>query len=399
MTSLHTLAGVAGAGSSRLFASRSEAHSEAKRPRSRRTWWQVCTSLALLASIAPLAARAADSAPAQQASFRTENQLVVKVPAGAKQVRIWFPVPQQTPWNEVKAFSVDSAYPVEYHRDSWGNRVGYIDVEQPNAATIDITEHFDQTLTERKTRLDPSKTRPLTDAERTALQRYLLPTSYVIVNDQIKGLAKQIVGDEQNPILAARKLYDWTLDHVTYWVEYPDRMKPSDFGSTDFCLQTKSGNCTDFHSLFSSLAMADGIPTRMVYGSLLKPTLDGVKVDASYHCWIEFYAPNYGWIPLDVSLANVYGKEFPLTDQNRTLVERTTATGYHGLDKSKIDYYFGNLDDRRFSWSTGRDLMMQPPQQDGPVNSLATLYVEVDGKRYTGWTRKLTYTQTSGKSE
>ncbi|WP_321868302.1 transglutaminase-like domain-containing protein [Paraburkholderia tropica] len=299
----------------------------------------------------------------------------------------------------MKSFSVDSAYPVEYHRDSWGNRVGYIDVEQPNAATIDITEHFDQTLTERKTRLDPSKTRPLTDAERTALQRYLLPTSYVIVNDQIKGLAKQIVGDEQNPILAARKLYDWTLDHVTYWVEYPDRMKPSDFGSTDFCLQTKSGNCTDFHSLFSSLAMADGIPTRMVYGSLLKPTLDGVKVDASYHCWIEFYAPNYGWIPLDVSLANVYGKEFPLTDQNRTLVERTTATGYHGLDKSKIDYYFGNLDDRRFSWSTGRDLMMQPPQQDGPVNSLATLYVEVDGERYTGWTRKLTYTQTSGKSE
>ncbi len=26
-------------------------------------------------------------------------------------------------------------------------------------------------------------------------------------------------------------------------------------------------------------------------------------VDASYHCWIQFFAPNYGWLPLDLSLA------------------------------------------------------------------------------------------------
>jgi hypothetical protein len=107
----------------------------------------------------------------------------------------------------------------------------------------------------------------------------------------------------------------------------------------------------------------------MIYGSLLKPTLDGVPVDASYHCWIQFYAPNLGWLPLDVSLANIYGKEFPLTDQNKKLVELTTATGYKGFDPSKIDYYFGNIDDRRVMWSMGRDLIMQPPQDDGPVNS------------------------------
>jgi hypothetical protein len=133
----------------------------------------------------------------------------------------------------------------------------------------------------------------------------------------------------------------------------------------------------------------------MVYGSLLKPTLDGVAVDASYHCWIQFYAPNYGWIPLDVALADIYGKEFPLTSKNKSLVELTTATGYHGFDKSKINFYFGNLDDRRVVWSMGRDLMMQPPQDDGPVNALVEMYAEVDGKTYTGWTRKFTYKQLS----
>jgi transglutaminase-like putative cysteine protease len=359
-----------------------------KRPRS---------YLALLATLTCLVAPGAYAAAPAHASFQAENAFVVKVPAGADKIRIWFAVPQQTGAAQVSDFSVDAPYPVQYDRDSWGNKVGYIEVDKPSGQDIDITEHFKLNTTETLNTLDPSKTRPLTDAERNALQHYLLPSSYVVINPQIKALAAQITGGETNPILAARKLYDWTLQHVTYWVEYPDRMKASEVGSTNFCLATKSGNCTDFHSLFSSLAMADGIPTRIVYGSLLTPTLDGVPVDASYHCWIEFYAPHYGWVPLDVALADIYGKEFPLTDKNHVLVERTTATGYHGLDKSKIDYYFGNLDDRRFTWSTGRDLMMQPPQDDGPVNSLPMAYVEVDGKTYAGWTRKLTYKELDAK--
>lgn len=49
--------------------------------------------------------------------------------------------------------------------------------------------------------------------------------------------------------------------------------------------------------------------------------------------------------------------------------------------------------ERRVVWSVGRDLMMQPPQEDGPVNSLAKMYVEVDGKQFTDWTRELTYAE------
>ena len=132
----------------------------------------------------------------------------------------------------------------------------------------------------------------------------------------------------------------------------------------------------------------------MVYGSLLKPTLNGMEVDASYHCWIQFFAPRLGWIPLDASLANIYAEEIPLNDKNKKLVELTTSTGYHGVDKNKVDYYFGNLDERRVVWSTGRDLTMQPPQDDGPVNSLPKMYVEVDGKQLTDWTRQFTYKET-----
>jgi transglutaminase-like putative cysteine protease len=339
----------------------------------------------------------ADPKPAQpeKASFEIKNVLTVKVPKDAHTVRVWFAVPQENAYSVVTKFNVASDYPVSYNKDSWDNRVGYVEVIAPDKPQFTITETFDLQRTEMRNVIDPSKTRPLTDAERKALERYVLPTTYVIVNDDIKKLSAQIVGGEANPVLAARKLYDWTLQNVDYWVKYPDRLKASPVGSTDYCLRTKTGNCTDFHSLFASLAMASGIPVKMVYGSLLKPTLNGIQVDASYHCWILFYAPNYGWLPLDVSLANIYGKEFPLTDQNKKLVELTTATGYHGIDMSKVDYYFGNLDDRRVTWSTGRDLIMQPPQDDGPVNSLPKMYVEVDGKQSTDWTREFTYKQLS----
>ncbi len=335
------------------------------------------------------------SKPAQpkQASFQVRNEFKVQVPKGAKTVRMWFSVPQEDSASVIREFSVAADFPVHYYRDDWGNRVGYAELNAPAEGTVTIREAFALTRTETRNDIDATRTRPLTDQERAALFAYLQPSSHVIVNDQIKSLSASIVGGETNPILAARKIYNWTLENVDYWVKDPDHLKASSVGSTEYCLRTKTGNCTDFHSLFASLSMAAGIPTRMVYGSLLKPTLNGIQIDGSYHCWIQFFAPNYGWLPLDVSLANIYGKEFPLTDKNKDLVERTTATGYKGIDRSKVDYYFGNLDERRVTWSMGRDLILQPPQNDGPVNALTKIYVEVDGKQSADWTREFTYAE------
>lgn len=357
----------------------------------KRIQWRIVFLLTMCCCFAVSANDSSKVVQPEQAAFRIKNVLTVKIPPDAKTVRIWFAVPQEDAYSVITNFNAATDHPVHYDWDSWRNRVGYLEVPSGTQGPVTITETFDLKRTEMRNVIDPKATRPLTDSERTALSRYLQPTTYVVVNDQIKTFAKSIVGGETNPVLQARKIYDWTLQNIDYWVKDPDHLKASPVGSTEYCLSNKTGNCTDFHSLFASLAMASGLPTRMIYGSLMKPTLDGIQVDASYHCWLQFYAPNLGWLPLDVSLANIYGKEFPLTDKNKVLVERTTATGYHGIDMSKVDYYFGNIDDRRVVWSVGRDLMMQPPQDDGPVNSLPKVYVEVNGKQYTDWTREFTY--------
>jgi hypothetical protein len=343
------------------------------------------------ACLATYAADVRNSTPAKEASFHINNVLTIKLPKGAKTVRVWIALPQEDNYSVIRNLSVSGDYAVRYERDSWGNRVGFVEIQNPTQDQVTFKEEFDLTRHEVRNAINPASTRPLTNQERQALAAYLQPATHVVLNDEIRKLAASITGGETNPVLAARKLYEWTYKNVNYWVKDPDRLKASPVGSTEYCLRTKTGNCTDFHSLFASLAISSGIPTRMVYGSLLKPTLNGMDVDASYHCWIQFFAPRLGWLPLDASLANIYAEEIPLNDKNKKLVELTTSTGYRGADKDKVEYYFGNLDERRVVWSIGRDLTMQPPQDDGPVNSLPKMYVEVDGKQFTDWTRQFTY--------
>ena len=357
--------------------------------------------LVLLLVVVGLAGVRLAAAPAVQpkrASFDISNAFTIKVPEGAKRVRVWFAVPQGDTESEIRAFNIEAPYQVRYGTDSAGNRVGYLEVNAPQEKQITFRETFTLTRTEIRKAADPAATRALTAQERADLGKYLQPSTYVLVNDEIKALANQIVGGEQNPVLAARKIYDWTLHNIDYWVKDPEHLKASPVGSAEYCLRTKTGNCTDFHSLFSSLTLAVGIPTRMVYGSLLKPTLNGLDVDASYHCWIQFYAPNLDWVTLDVSVADIYMGDFPLTEKNQKLVELTTAVGYHGADPAMVDYYFGNLDERRVVWSIGRDLQLDPPQEDGPVNALHKMYVEVDGKQYTDWTRQFTYREITARN-
>lgn len=332
----------------------------------------------------------------KSATFQARQEFQVMVPAGTKSVRGWFVMPQDDPAQEVKEFAVHCAFPAGVVRDSEGNKLLYVEVTNPTVKDFNLVQTFTITRREVKSGADPSKARSITDADRQEHAKHLAANANVIINDEIRRIAADVVGSEQNPVKAARKLYDWTLNNVEYWVKYPDRLKASPVGSTEYCLAKKTGNCTDFHSLWTSLARASGIPTRIVYGSFFKQMLDGQDKDQSYHCWPEFYAPGIGWVVHDVAVADLFVGDFELNKDNTDKVQLTTAAGYKGRDQAMVDYYFGNIEERRVVWSRGRDLQLDPPQAAGPVNAIAKAYVEVDGKVGAEgadkvWTRKLTF--------
>lgn len=70
----------------------------------------------------------------RDASFQIKNEFTVKVPKGAKSVRMWFAVPQEDAVSAVRDFNVHADFPVHYFKDDWGNRVGYAELIAPPKA-------------------------------------------------------------------------------------------------------------------------------------------------------------------------------------------------------------------------------------------------------------------------
>lgn len=322
--------------------------------------------------------------------FDVDHSITVSLPEGTHDVSVWFPLPREEPEQELANLRIEAPDGWRQTTDRNGNRYVYCQVASATGK-LTLRTRFEVVRREQNVAVDPSRTRPLTDAERAQFAADLKSDRYVVIDEPIRKLAAEICGSEDNPVRVARKLYDWTLDNVEYWVKDPSRWKASPVGSSEYCLTSRTGNCTDFHSLWTALARARGIPTRMEYGSIFKPALNGVDRDASYHCWPEFYAPGIGWVPHDVAVADIFNGPITLDANNTEKVALTTASGYEGPSTAWVEYYFGNLDARRVAWTMGRDLTLEPPQQGGPVNAVAKGYVEVDGKEFTGWERKMTY--------
>jgi hypothetical protein len=331
--------------------------------------------------------------------FDAVHELKIKVPNGAKRVSAWFTVPQEESHQKVASFKVESPVPYRMEREKTeGSRFLFIDadVSELKSNELKLVTTFRLTREEVRRDLKSARGGKISAIDKAKMQRYLEADENVIIDDRVRKLAAEIVGNETSTVAAARRIYDYVLQYADYWVIEPATKKASPVGSTEYCLATRTGNCTDFHSLWTSLARAAGIPTRIVYGSFFKKELDGQDVDQSYHCWTEFYDPRLAWISQDVAVADLFAQEIKLDEQNRTLVQRTTPAGYFGKDMKLVDYYFGNLDERRVVWSVGRDLELSPRQAAGPVNAIAKAYVEIDGAvakegASADWVRKLTF--------
>jgi hypothetical protein len=72
----------------------------------------------------------------EQAAFSVKNVLAVRVPQGAQTVRVWFAVPQDDAFSVITNFNATTDHPVHYDWDSWGNKVGYLEVRAPTQPQI-----------------------------------------------------------------------------------------------------------------------------------------------------------------------------------------------------------------------------------------------------------------------
>jgi transglutaminase-like putative cysteine protease len=288
----------------------------------------------------------ADAPPDEPKSrdFRfTYAATITDVPAG-KTARIWLPVAHSSNDQVVEIVSKD--LPAEGKigkEEKFGNQILYIEAKPDADGSIPLKITY---RVKRREVRGPEKTK----VDETKVAMYLKPDALVPIDGKplelLKG--KELPTDQND---AAHVLYDIVNNHMKYSKEGTGWGR----GDSVWACDSKYGNCSDFHSLFISLARSQKIPAKFEIGFPL-PEKHGEGEIPGYHCWAYFKPEGKGWTPVDISEANKNPK--------------------------MKDYYFGNLTADRVTFTTGRDLTLVPKQDGGPVNFLVYPYVEVDGKPY-----------------
>ncbi len=285
---------------------------------------------------------------------------VTDIDPKTKQVRLWLELPLEDEWQTVKNLKVSSPVPFTIKKDSkTPNRFLYIKTKNVQKLPLEISVSF--TLERKSYQLpNPSST----ETKLKNYRQYLAPLPYIPVDAMTKKLAQSILGQEQDKLKQTQKIYEYIQNNSTYYRKEPNRLKPSGVGSALYCLNEKTGNCTDFHALFMSLTRSVGIPSEFLMGSWLSKEKEG-KEDPGYHCWVKFFNERHGWVAADAAFGNLWPE--------------------------KRDFYFGNLDAQRVAFTQGRSINLAPQQKGQPLNYFLYGYAEADGKPGGKIQRKLIF--------
>lgn len=175
-------------------------------------------------------------------------------------------------WRDIdpKNFELeDSRQSVRSLTTESGQTTAIVDVRRPNGSRTD-------------TRL------PITDAQ---LAPFLAETDFIKPLDaEIVRSAKQVVGDTTSARAAAEALCAWAASAI-------ETVMIAETLSGPEVLRRRVGKCTEFATLYASLARAVGIPTRIVLGLRLVP--GGTGMQWGGHMWNEVWIGE--WVPVDAS--------------------------------------------------------------------------------------------------
>jgi hypothetical protein len=258
------------------------------------------------------------------------------LPKISQTAKAWIPIAKSDNYQKVTLVSLKAPGNQQIIKDKeYDNSILYLELgSEDSGGELEIVYEVERL--EKGPYDDPG---PISD-------KYLEPNILMPIGGQFEEIAIEAIKGKENDskLIQARALYDYIIDNMRY-------MKFGDYGRGDavYACDSKTGNCTEFHSFFISLARSIGIPARFSIGASIPSDRNEGGIDG-YHCWAEFYAEGKWW-PVDISEGNKY---------------TALAT-----------YYFGRHPANRIEFSQGRDLIVNPLPESGPINFLAYPLMEI----------------------
>ncbi len=311
--------------------------------------------LALLIVSSSLPALTQPALAQKQRHFNFHYAFTVKNVSPGERVRVWIPLAHSDAFQDVKVTSKDGDLPLQQVRQpDYGNQVLYAETAKADKSEYRFSVDYDVLRNEHVVLVNgkPLVDTPSAKVPRVELARFLEPDRLVPVTGVPAQLAEQETKGATTPLEKARAIYEYVFHSMRY-----DKTGTGwGHGDTLWACDSKHGNCTDFHSVFISMARAEKIPARFQIGFPLPADKHSAEIPG-YHCWAEFYLDSTGWVPVDISEAWKH--------------------------QEKHDYFFGAHDVNRVQFTQGRDLKLKPAQDRPPLNYFVYPYVEVSGKEYS----------------
>jgi transglutaminase-like putative cysteine protease len=267
--------------------------------------------------------------------------------------RVWLPMPVSNGQQEVSGASQHVPGEPQVTKDrQYGNTILYFEGKANGRGEIPFEISYK--VLRREVKTDITGNLFVQPVKGEKVERYLEPDAKVPLTGRPQEvLAENLKGKPlpKDAFAAAKAMYDVVNRYMTY------KKIGMGWGQGDvlWACDSRYGNCTDFHSLFISMARGNKIPAKFEMGFPL-PSARGTGAIPGYHCWAWFMPDGKGWIPVDISEANQHA--------------------------ALADYYFGNLSENRVSFSVGRDIDLEPRQKGPSLNFLIYPYVEVAGQPY-----------------
>ncbi len=269
-------------------------------------------------------------------------------------VRVWIPLAHSDASQDVKVSFQTGDLPLKQVRQpEYGNQVLYTEVAKADQADYKFSVDYDVV---RREHVVLANGKPVPDtqpesAPKIELARFVEADRLVPVTGLPAQLAVEQTKGATTQLEKAKDIYDYVFRTMKY-----DKTGTGwGHGDTLWACDSKHGNCTDFHSVFISMARSQKIPARFQIGFPLPADKTAAEIPG-YHCWAEFYLDSVGWVPVDISEAWKH--------------------------QEKHDYFFGAHDVNRVQFTQGRDLKLAPAQDGPSLNYFVYPYVEAGGKEY-----------------
>lgn len=291
---------------------------------------------------------------------------VKDVPAGER-LRVWFPMAHSDDFQTVKVVSATGDLSLRKTHDAkHANEMYFAEASKAKQAELHFEIVYDVVRRERLTLGVYSPHLEAVSLAEKERKEYLAPDALVPTTGLPAELATKVAQGKATPLDKAHAIYDYVFSTMKY-----DKTGTG-WGRGDvlYACDAKKGNCTDFHSLFIAMARSQGIPARFEIGFPLPPDKHSAEI-AGYHCWADFFEPQHGWIPVDISEAWKHPE--------------------------KKDYFFGAHDANRMEFTVGRDLELSPKQDGKPLNYFVYPYVEMAGKEYPNVSTAFSFADVDGR--